>query len=362
VRAKTIAAVLASAAIVALCLPGGAFARGGLVQIPGSSGKGPARRPGQARVTQKLDLVGTNGYKIFLSLEDRRRLQLEAMDADNHHRTLSDVTYSLRAPQQPGSDDIAVRIGGVARIDVHFVAAKTIKSAPEEGPECGARSLTTETGHYVGTISFRGERGYTSVRAHSAPGSVERQAPHKCKLPKPVEHDPAVEKEEAETVDKLEEEEERTKAEEAGEVALTAIDRGRKIAFAASRFEFASGAKTGTASTFIVVGTRHRGRVGEVATVAQFLTEGTYFGIPDSAKPTDEAILTPASPFSGSATFLGGSAGAARWSGDLKVELPAFGTVPLTGPGVKASMCAAASCPSDRLFSRRLDDGSLALP
>jgi hypothetical protein len=61
VRAKTIAAVLASAAIVVLCLPSGAFARGELVQIAGGSGTGPARRPGQARVTQKIVELRGNG-------------------------------------------------------------------------------------------------------------------------------------------------------------------------------------------------------------------------------------------------------------------------------------------------------------
>jgi len=353
VRAKSIAAVLAAAAIVVLCLPSGALARTREIWVVSGSGQGPARRGGKAHVTQKFSLTGTNGYEITLNLEDRRRLRLEAVKADLRHGTVSSVFYSLKAPQRARSDDIKAKIAGVARIDVRFVPTRTIKTAPLEGPECGTGSLTTESGHYVGTISFRGEHGYTRVQTSGAPGSVERQAPHKCKLPKPVEHDPAVEKEEAETVDKLEEEEQKGKAEEIGEVQMTTMDPGHEVVFAASRNELHAGGKNGAQSTFEAFRFRHRGRLQEDAIVVQFANKGSSFKLPDPTHPTDEAVISPSSPFSGSATFRRASSDSVTWAGNLKVEMPAFGSVPLTGPHVEASLCQVSDCPGGG-FSRPL--------
>jgi hypothetical protein len=360
VRAKSIAAVLASAAIVVLCLPCGALARGRETWVVSGPGMGPSRRGGKAHVTQKFSLTGTNGYEITLNLEDRRRLRLEAVKADLRHGMVSNVFYSLKALQRAHSDDIKAKIAGVARIDVRFVPTRTIKSAPEGGPECGTGSLTTESGDYVGTIFFRGERAYTRVQASSAPGSVERQAPHKCKLPKPVEHDPAFEKEEAETVDKLESEEQKGKAEEIGEVQMTARDPGREVVFAASRNQLHAGRKNGAESTFEAFRFRHRGWLQEDAIVVQFASTGSSFKLPEATHPTEEAVISPSSPFSGSATFRRSSTDSVTWTGNLKVEMPAFGTVPLTGPGVEASLCLVSDCPGGG-FSRPLAIGDPTL-
>lgn len=354
-RAKTIAAFLASAAIVVLCLPSGAFARGRESWVVGGSGKGPARRGGKAHITQKLSLVGTNGYKVELQLEDRRRLQFDAVKADLRHGTVSNVFYSLNAPQRAHSDDIKAKIAGIARIDVRFVPTKTIKSPPEEGPKCGTGSLTTESGHYVGTISFRGEHGYTRVQARSAPGSVEREAPHKCNGQEALNHDPSVENEGVESVDR------KGKAEEAGEVQMTAIDPDREVLFAASRKELHAGGKNRAESTFEAFRFRHRGPLEEDAIVVQFASKASSFRLPDATHPTDEAVISPSSPFSGSATFRRPSANSVAWNGNLKVDMPAFGTVPLTGPRVEASLCLASDCPGGR-FSRPLAPGDPTLP
>ncbi|HVX33681.1 MAG TPA: hypothetical protein VHA80_11135, partial [Solirubrobacterales bacterium] len=47
---------------------------------------------------------------------------------------------------------------------------------------------------------------------------------------------------------------------------------------------------------------------------------------------------------SGSATFSDETMKAPGWVGNLKVDLPGFGVVPLTGHGVRASMCEGFSC------------------
>jgi hypothetical protein len=92
----------------------------------------------------------------------------------------------------------------------------------------------------------------------------------------------------------------------------------------------------------------------ESALALIFLGSGSSFQITDPSQPTAGASLNPPAPFAGSATFLQESATPPTWTGDLRVDLPGFGTVPLTGPGVKASLCAAPSCGPGGSFSRPL--------
>lgn len=53
------------------------------------------------------------------------------------------------------------------------------------------------------------------------------------------------------------------------------------------------------------------------------------------------ATLAPPVPFSGRASFHRGAPTARRWSGDLAVDLPGRSDVPLTGPGIGATLVSA---------------------
>jgi hypothetical protein len=93
------------------------------------------------------------------------------------------------------------------------------------------------------------------------------------------------------------------------------------------------------------VASRHRGAIKELSYAMSILQKGSSFVSPDPLHPTAETVIRPPSPFSGSATFRQESPRSVSWSGDLKVELPGFGIVPLTGSGVQATMCEALGCP-----------------
>jgi hypothetical protein len=71
----------------------------------------------------------------------------------------------------------------------------------------------------------------------------------------------------------------------------------------------------------------------------------TPLAIPDltAELPATVTIEAPA-PFSGSATIEAPSRATATLSGDLAVELPATGEVPLTGPGIDAGLCRDYTC------------------
>ncbi len=356
-RAKSIAAFLASAAIVILCLPAGAFARGSESWIATGSGTGPARRAGKIRVAQEMNLHGTNGYKLKVTLTDRHRLGVQAIDTDFAHRTIKTVAYGLPVHQRPGSDDIKARIGSIGRIDMRFVPERTEKAGPGS-TRCPGGELTTEIGHYVGSISFHGDGGYTRAQAHRVGGTVETEAVGKCP---PRKRAKAIQREEAETVGKLEEEDQAKRAEERNEIQLDAKARGGKLIFTATRIEAAAGGRKASSANFIAIGQRERGPTREVSLVGLIVAKGSSFQVPDLQDPTNETTVSPSFPFSGSATFRGESPRSGSWTGDLKVELPGFGTVPLTGAGVQASMCQAPDCSSAGLFSEAIAGGGSAL-
>ena len=53
------------------------------------------------------------------------------------------------------------------------------------------------------------------------------------------------------------------------------------------------------------------------------------------------AALGPPAPFAGSAEFRRSASPSKRWGGDLSVDLPGRSDVPLTGPGVEATLARA---------------------
>ncbi len=63
------------------------------------------------------------------------------------------------------------------------------------------------------------------------------------------------------------------------------------------------------------------------------------FQAPNLAEPLAEATITPPAPFSGSATFHLEDPQTASWTGELAVEMPGLGKVPLTGDGIDAGLC-----------------------
>ena len=81
------------------------------------------------------------------------------------------------------------------------------------------------------------------------------------------------------------------------------------------------------------------------------------FRVPNLAEPLSEAIIEPPAPFSGTATFHLETPKKANWTGDLAVELPGLGTVPLTGPKIAAGLCHGRDCTKTlpRLAQRALE-------
>jgi hypothetical protein len=320
-----IGAVLGAAAVAALAVPAGAVAG----TRPAERGSGHQTH---ATVTESFELQGTNGYSISLSLDDRRQLTVSAESEIRGSHATRGVVYTLPAPQSSRSADIKARIGNLGQVDVHFVPESTHETAPVL-PNCkGGGKNVVARGHFVGLISFRGEQGYTHVRSHRAVGTITTEPARTCTLPKePAQNKAATEKELAEL-------------EEIKEVQLNAALAHGKVRFQANQVQLKVKGRLRTVSSFSAIGIRRLGMISEVALSLALIEKGSLFATPEPLFPTREATIAPPAPFSGTATFRRDPGQSANWSGDLSVELPGFGTVPLAGDGSHASMCQAPAC------------------
>jgi hypothetical protein len=330
VRAKTIAAVLALAAIVGASLPVGS-----------SYAEGPASRGTKPTVLENLVLQGTNGFVVEVTVLDRSKFTLTATSLSGSLFSTRSAEYAMPFRQPHGSDSIKARIGSLGRIDVRFVPEAS-KEVPPFFSFCKGGKTVNEIGRYVGFIAFRGEHGYTRVRAHSAFGSVTRQPALTCDASKVGES----ERQPHEKAKQGQGER------EVQEVELKAVVPSTHVSFLADRLSTKRKGHGYSLTNFIVAGVRRRGAIRESSIASALFEKGLHFKLPDRELPTRGAVIAPPAPFTGSATFKRESGQQPSWTGDLAVELPGFGNVRLATPGVSASMCEVPACRSAGLLSQ----------
>jgi hypothetical protein len=319
VRAKKIAALLAATAIVgALALPAGAFAAR------------PHRYKQKASVTAQVELRGTHGFHLGLNTLDPYSAALQATRGISRVGMVNVSYFSLRGRRRPTfhAGELNVEIGPFGHFRGRFVPTGT--ETQNLDPECKGNPTTIEKGFFVGSFDFHGERGYTVVHSHRARGTVTRQPAGTCTFDEDsFWHESARE---------IKEQRER----ERNEFHLLAADEGARVLFQARREEPPQGI-AGPSTTFNA--SVNGKRVGDFrVSYGAFLfgleeEDPTNFQVPNLAEPLAEATVTPPAPFSGSATFHLDNPTTATWTGDLAVELPGLGKVPLTGDSIDAGLC-----------------------
>jgi hypothetical protein len=214
------------------------------------------------------------------------------------------TTYS--APISGEADHPEADLGPFGRVAVAFEpsGAQRVAHLDQQGKTTGCvfpRRIVRRLGTFTGTIEFRGENGYASVEATSAPGSLGTSPFRNCSTRRP--------KASPETV-----------TGQAGPDAfLNASDRDGLSFFAST---------LGPGVSFHAVSAEALpGGIGVVRT-AQATATGAAFDL-DSERHS--VTLRPPAPFSGQATFRSSSAAAPSWSGSLTAAFPGM-TVPLVGP------------------------------
>jgi hypothetical protein len=300
-------------------------------------------------VVASFELSGSHGYGIDVTLTNHRSLKITALPEREklleHIFEAASTEYRLDAPQPHGSNRIKASLGRFGSIDMRFEPETvTERSAALIG--CKGDKATLQSGWFVGHVAFRGERGYTRARSRKIFGTVSNfpDPSKKCHAKAgraPHERSPKQRSRAAMLAMAR-----RSTKPGAHLLGLGAKEAAgnRTVGFAAVRLSAMHKGKEVTIDTFVAAALRDRGRIQEQATAFALLAFGPYFKVPDLRHRTSEAVLAPPKPFLGSATFTRESADKVSWEGSLRVNLPGFGVVPLTGPTFKAVMCADSGC------------------
>jgi len=284
-------AVLAFAALS--CFPGSAGAKVG-------HGRPPARQ------WIDIDLDGSNGYSIHVSVNPHQHLVLlvskEGFAAEYMTRDLLADT-----------DRVKAKLLGLGTISVRFHPRGPVRHPSLPG--CKEKRPTVQPGVVRGTIEFAGERKYTQVKVHEAEAAIEEPTNWLCRYGVKFEPDPR----EREWVSKF-------SANDEGVYFLARKYRPGMIEGGQILFWAETGVSYETASGRVPL-TIYR-HVRASAPVSTFL----------DAHP-EHLTVSPPPPFSGTAAVARTPESVFTWEGDLSVQFPGLDPIPLAGPGFESDYC-----------------------
>jgi len=261
--------------------------------------------PADARsVDVEFSANASNGYSADLKSEgDKIQLSLS-------RGFLPGLIYTFHG--HASADGIKARIADLGSINLHFLPTGKERTVRPPGRCEGRRAELTE-GDFFGSFRFRAERGATKIDVAHVKGSVAMpgwNCPH-------------------ESFDDFL----RSRPKGYAVTFLRADDAKRQVgllAFGGTDAEHPD--PEGAEISADMITRRGPVRVDHLAVLL-----GTSLFDFDSALTS--ATVAPPSPFHGSATYCASCEPDARWSGDLRVSLPALpGEIPLTGPDYDASL------------------------
>lgn len=271
---------------------------------------GPALPAHSSGASVEFRAHGSNGYgikvkgsagKVTLSAEGPTGL----------------ATY--RVPGRATPHRLVANFGRLGTIDVAFRQGgrMNIETPPNR---CEGRPRATRWGAFVGVIRFRGERGFTHVRARRATGSVRVEPRWRCGRPGGGDRPspPSIQ---------------RVPRADASDdpVSLDLIDRQHRLEVGA----FALGRGGDFSLTAFFAGMRERrGRI-RIRRTAFAFGENRDFAYDESLT---EATVSPPFPFAGRGTFKRKPGSGVSWTSSLSVALPGTARISLAGPRFRARL------------------------
>lgn len=300
-------------ALAAMALPAGAAAKPGYYVI-------------QPAIFNTIDLRGSHGYGIHVFGVSRNQVWIVVS------RGAASAAYLGRGTVS--EDEIEGRFGNLGRISVRLDPDSRTE-VEENGPGCNGRSSVTRRGRFTGLIRFRGENGYTDVHAESASGFAHRSYRTVCKRSAgswgQARRQPPT-------------------------VSLSAVSSRYPRAPWFSVFKEKPPKRSRFTSSlseanYTVRSIERRPNLGIYRSVSATSSPETFAVTPLGTGPVS-ATVAPPPPFSGTATYEKSRDGSGTWSGDLAVELPGRGKLPLTDPTYHAKLCRnfACACPIGECF------------
>lgn len=257
-----------------------------------------------------FEAKGSGGYRFeVISGRDGTKLPEVAITVSR-----GPLSTSYRAVGRQGRGFHA-DFGSLGQLRLAFHRRKRTVERPEKG--C---TIISETGSFRGSFSFTGEGGYSSIDRTSANGIVLTLPNGFCGFPDdrptPLPLPPGT-----------------------GETQLTAkaqVPHGF-VEFGAAAPSDPSRSPLGEGSSF---GAQLNERVGKlkITRLAQASGPPQSFELTGGRKPRG-ATVTPAAPFSGSASYARAAGAAPTWTGTLSVPFLGIGPTALAGEAFAVRLC-----------------------
>ncbi|HEX5990648.1 MAG TPA: hypothetical protein VFY75_10615 [Solirubrobacterales bacterium] len=291
--------------VLALALPATAAAKPGHTVKPKS-------------LHLRMQLAASNGYSASIATDGHRQVVLNISKGDffAHYTALGKVTRKGIEADFGSFGQISLRFRGKRRYHPQFIPGLELPDFLR--PRCKGRRTVAEEGLFLGNIRFRGEHGFTQVRAHRLKGKVTRSYRRVCKGGLPI-------------------------------FARKFREEGVFLAAAAKRFgvtrtlvavEATIRLKGKKASVTIAIAAEEK-KVGRVRVdkLTLFLDQLDSVTLSPRGKSPLTAKVKLRKPFEGTGIYTQEGDAPPTWTGALGVRLPGSGLVPLTGPEFETEFC-----------------------
>jgi hypothetical protein len=291
--------------------------------VAGASAKpGYVVKPKSLRLN--LSLPASNGYFVSIQTEGHRKVSLKVSKGS--------IFATYTALGRVTRKGIEADFGDFGRVSLRFEPKSRftpqrfsgVPIPPSLRQKCKGKKSVGERGLFLGSVSFKGERGYTRVSARRLKGRVVRSYKRVCKR-------------------------------RAGAAASKTEPRQETIGFSAQAQRFGvtrfllgvessfSFSEEEVVSTIAFAGERKKiGRVG-VTKILLVLGELDSIEISPRGKRPVTAEVKMRKPFEGTASYLQEGKAPPTWTGTLGLRLPGSGLIPLAGQEFEAEVCRAVS-------------------
>jgi hypothetical protein len=289
-------------------------------------------------LTLKFKARATDGYAVSVEAVGRRKVIVTVSKGGFF------ATYTVNG--HVSHDRIQADLGGFGRIAVRFQGRRLrVGENPLPHRRCNGREPIKEVGRFVGTIRFKGERGFAELDATRAHGSLKQSFKRTCtrdlqfRNARPGSRT-GQEKEEEDVLTIL---------------AAGSKSAGRHVSFEAVGSEAGIGEQPAEArENFAIAVAKLNEKVGQVSISRALLVfaGGDGFAVSQAgAFPTTASVALP-KPFEGAADYLEEPGTVPSWTGSLRVHLPGVGSIPLAGPDFEAILCRVKNPRKDRCLRK----------
>jgi hypothetical protein len=271
--------------------------------------------PGAAQAGQPpamhLGLHAAGGYQVAVTGFGQTVGLSVARPRPSRHSGAS-TTYIARG--KLGAETIEAGFGAFGQLSMRFRPSGKVVYGKRRQGCTGPDRTTTRFGQFVGSLRFRGEDGYVSVRTHRVKGRTRTPDSLQCV---------------------------------GGEASLAGAARGGEAAEQGKRTTLRAGFRLGLRDLSLEASSAHAGHARYVAISEQSqgqiaIYRSAYVQASPLTFATDSALsfasLSPPPPFSGTGTLRRGANGTRSWAGSLAVSFLGAADVPLVGPEFRTAL------------------------